>query len=79
MLLAMVPRACGRKALVEVLRIPPRSLVGEKSNEELLVGQLVVDRLPDAEVEGLEHAAHAELLEERNEIISEAHGCLRQG
>ncbi len=61
-------------ALHELLRLAPLHLVGEQPVEEFREGEVVVDGLLGAQLERLQDAGEAQLLEHRDEIVSCAHG-----
>ena len=68
----MVLEARAPQTLVELLGVASLDLVGEQAVEELGVGEVVVDGLAGAQLEALQDAGEAELLEQREDLVSEA-------
>lgn len=55
---------------LELLPVSSLGLVVEQTEEELLLPEVLVDGLPDAERQCVEHAGEAKFLENGEEIVS---------
>jgi hypothetical protein len=60
--------------LLDLLGVATVDLVLQQTHEELEVGHIVLDSLSLPEVERLEKAAEAQLLEEGLEVVKQSHG-----
>ena len=68
-----VLEAGAAQAELELLGVAPFDLVGQQPEEELAMREVVVDGLARAQLEGLQHAGQAQLLEERDQFVSWVH------
>ena len=59
-----------RETEIELLSVTTRHLVVEQAVQELLVIEVFVDGLADAEREGVEHAGQSEFFEHGYEVVS---------
>src|SRR5690606_37435644 len=62
-------------AQIELLGISALDLVAQKPKQKLLVGQLVVGRPAQAQLQGVENARQAQLFEKRHQLVNDAHRC----
>lgn len=63
-----VVEAHSAQAHVELLGVTPLDLVGHQAQQELGVRQTVVIGLPGAQLERAQHAGHAQLLQDGDEL-----------
>lgn len=64
------------QAQTQLLAVAALDLVHEEAQEELVEGEVVVDGLATADVEGLEQAGEAQFLEDGHELIGGCHRVL---